>query len=82
MAARANQDDSLDDIERQIAAIEQAHARVENGEPARAHQNSLESGESDDEDHKEGEDAMFNAIVASLIDYTGADGANQPEVKK
>ena len=42
--------------------------------------NSLESGEYDDEasgsneEHKDKEDAMFNAIVASLIEYTGNDG--------
>lgn len=78
------EDNSIDDIERQIAAIERAHARVENGqEPAaRLHQNSLESGvsgESGDEEMKEGDDAMFNAIVASLIEYTGQEGAHQSE---
>ena len=30
------------------------------------------------EELKDGDDAMFNAIVASLIDYTGAEG-NQDE---
>ena len=52
------------------------------------HCNSLESGNSDDDDlgdreeHKDCEDAMFNAIVASLIDYTGADGNQDESTKK
>ena len=34
------------------------------------------------EELKDGDDAMFNAIVASLIDYTGADGNQDESVKK
>lgn len=47
----------------------------------------MESGEYDDEgsgsseENKDKEDVMFNAIVASLIDYTGNDG-NPPGVDK
>lgn len=71
-------DDSLDDIERQIQMIENAHARssVAQGNGAGTRQNvSMRSDYSGSEVDVEGDhvndDAMFNAIVASLVDYTG-----------
>ena len=79
-------EDSLDDIERQIQMIENAHASRATGVRTGTKQNvsfqSNYSGSAEEEtgDHV-GDDEMFNAIVASLIDYTGNDKVLEEQKK-
>jgi len=75
-------EDSFEDIEKQILEIEQAHSRSQAGATGISNNNQNVSLESESgEEGKQGsraqsgnDDDIFNAIVASLINYTGTEG--------